>query len=461
MAEIIVGAGHGHAQIGLVARHAERAGGEVLGEGGRSTRQRHAVLRALRAGERRLDGREVEAERVGEDRVGRGRVAPHALRLAVGAHELDAVLVAAGEPQVVERGLVDGEEAAGRAVFGRHVGDRRAVGERQVGEARAVELHELADHALLAEHLRDREHEVRRGDSLAQLAVQAEADDVGDEHRDRLAEHRRLRLDAAHAPAQHAEAVDHRGVAVGAVAAVGVGVGVARIRHRPDDLREVFEVHLVADAGTRRHHAEIVERRLAPAEELVALAVALELDVHVLLQRVAARAHIHHHRVVDHQINRHQRVDALRLAAEAGDAVAHRGEIDHRGHASEILHEDARGAERHLGLALSVVREPGRERLRVGHRVGAAILEAQDILEQHLQAVGQAGHVADRPGGFRDREVVVGLAVHDELATRLEAVLPDHPHSLGVPGWLSERPLYRMQRAAGPFGRTLTGGRVC
>ena len=98
----------------------------------------------------------------------------------------------------------------------------------------------------------------------------------------------------------------------------------------PHALAEVFQVHLVADAGARRHDAEVVERVLAPAQELVALAVALEFDVDVLLQRVGPREDVDHHRVVDHQIDRHQRVHLLRVAAEPGDAVAHRGEVDHR-----------------------------------------------------------------------------------------------------------------------------------
>src|SRR3712207_7814543 len=42
----------------------------------------------------------------------------------------------------------------------------------------------------------------------------SEAEHLRDEHRHRLAEHRRLRLDAADAPAEHAEAVDHRRVRV-------------------------------------------------------------------------------------------------------------------------------------------------------------------------------------------------------------------------------------------------------
>src|SRR3954452_22378200 len=43
-------------------------------------------------------------------------------------------------------------------------------------------------------------------------AAHLEADDRGDDHRERLPEHRRLRLDPAGAPAEHAEPVDHRRV---------------------------------------------------------------------------------------------------------------------------------------------------------------------------------------------------------------------------------------------------------
>jgi hypothetical protein len=39
----------------------------------------------------------------------------------------------------------------------------------------------------------------------------------------------------------------------------------------PDGLRQVLEVDLMADAGTRRHDAEILERALRPFEERVAL----------------------------------------------------------------------------------------------------------------------------------------------------------------------------------------------
>ena len=53
-----------------------------------------------------------------------------------------------------------------------------------------------------------------------------------------------------------------------------------------DHLGQVFQVDLVDDAGGRRHDPEIVEGLLPPVQELVALAVALELQL-----GVAAAAH--------------------------------------------------------------------------------------------------------------------------------------------------------------------------
>ena len=53
--------------------------------------------------------------------------------------------------------------------------------------------------------------------------------DLRRHHVERLAEHHGLGLDAAHAPAQHAEAVDHRGVRVGADQGVREGDGLAAL----------------------------------------------------------------------------------------------------------------------------------------------------------------------------------------------------------------------------------------
>jgi len=199
-----------------------------------------------------------------------GRLVPEEVLLAVRLDERDPLLAAPRETEVVERRRVDREEAARCSVLGRHVPEGRAVGERQRADSCAEVLDELADDADVPQPLGHGEHEVGGGGSFPQLARQLEADDLRHQHRQRLAQHRGLRLDPAHAPAEHAQPVDHRRVRVGADERVWERDTVTVV----DDAREVLEVDLVADAGARRHDGEVVERLLAPAQERVTLAVA-------------------------------------------------------------------------------------------------------------------------------------------------------------------------------------------
>ena len=180
---------------------------------GRSGEQ-DPVLRPARAGDGRLDGREVELR--SSSKVGPGaRLAPQALRLGVALDEATRSGGPAGQAQVGERLVVDREERRGRPELGAHVADRRPVGQRQAGQPVAGELDERPDDAVRAEHLGDDEDEVGRGRAARQLAVEADADDVRHRLVERLAEEDRLGLDAADAVAQDAEAVDHRRVRVG------------------------------------------------------------------------------------------------------------------------------------------------------------------------------------------------------------------------------------------------------
>ena len=68
-----------------------------------------------------------------------------------------------------------GKMRAGAAEFRRHVADRGAVGERQIREAVAEELDELVDHALLAQHLGDGEHQIGGGGAGRQAAAEPES----------------------------------------------------------------------------------------------------------------------------------------------------------------------------------------------------------------------------------------------------------------------------------------------
>ena len=389
-------------------------------------REWNTVLRSLGARETRDHGREIERQRVAEDRIGRRVSAEESLRLGVRLHQRDVVLVAPAEPQILECLVIAREKAHGGAVLGAHVGDRRAVGERERRQPAAVVLDELSDDLLVAEHLRAGEYQVRGRRARRQSAVELEADDLGDEHRDGLAEHRRFGFDSADAPAKHAEAVDHRRVGVGADERIAPRRLLAALLAHKHHLTEVLEVHLVADAGSGRHHAKVGERLLPPAEKLVALEIPLVFERCVEQHRRVRTVFVDLHRMVDYQIDGLQWVDARGLATEGGDRIAHGGEIHHAGHAGEVLEEHARRAERDLAI-FGPFHVPRRHRAHIVLLHERAVLVAQQVLEQNLKRKRQASYGAAGERGERVEPIDrVVLSVDREGRPGVKAVLRWH-----------------------------------
>ena len=312
-------------------------------------------------------------------------------------------LGAARGAQVSCRLLVDAEEAHRCAVLGGHVGDRRAVHHRERRRTRAVEFNELANDLRLAKQLGDREGEVGRRHALAQGTGQVHADDVGREEIDRLAEHAGLGLDAADAPADDADAVDHRRVRVGADQGVRVddagGVG-------QDSLGEVLEVHLVDDADARGNDLEGVEGLHAPLEELIALLVAGELDVEVLGERLGVAGKVDLDRVVNDQVHRDQGLNQLGILPQLRDRRAHRGQVHEERHPGEVLQDDASDDKGDLlgagGLGL-----PGGQGLHGRLRHALAIAVAQERLKHQPDRHRQARNREPRLLQGRNRIVAV------------------------------------------------------
>ena len=138
------------------------------------------------------------------------------------------------------------------------------------------------------------------------------------------------------------------------------------------------------DADRRRHHAEVAEGLLAPAQEGVALGVAGELDIHILSQRIGRTKKVHLHGVVDDQIDRHERVDLGRVAAESLHGGPHRGEIHHAGHAREVLQHDPRRLEGDLAFG-GLGGVPRRQGPDVGFGDFITVAGPQQGLEHHPQ----------------------------------------------------------------------------
>jgi hypothetical protein len=205
-------------------------------------------------------------------------------------------------------------------------------------------------------------------------------------------------------------------------------------------LREVLQVHLVADAHVRGHHAEALERVLAPAQERVALLVALELELGVGAEGVRGAEHVHLERVVDDQVGRVARVDLRRVTAHGGERLAHGGEVHHRGHAGEVLQQHARRVEGDFGVRIRLG-VPGEHLLDVLALHHAAVLVAQQVLEQDLQREGEAGdrgvvlaHLGEAVEvvrGRADLELALALETVRHVSAVLPSVREDHPLRIG------------------------------
>jgi hypothetical protein len=113
------------------------------------------------------------------------------------------------------------------------------------------------------------------------------------------------------------------------------------------------------------------------------------------VERVLAAVVVDHHRVVDHQLHRAQRVDLGGLAAERLDGVAHRGQVDHAGHAGEVLQDHARRREVDvLGRQLAEI--GAGQGFDLGPGGGLAVFVAQQVFEQDFDRIRQSGQLVLR-----------------------------------------------------------------
>ena len=325
---------------------------------------------------------------------------PQALLLAIALHQVDVLGIAPGQPQVIQRLLIHREKSHGRAIFGRHIGDGRAVGHRHRRKSLAKKFDEFIHDAMRPKNLRDHQHQIGGRRSLRQFSVQLKSHHLRHDHVNRLAEHASLGLDAAHAPAHHAQAVDHRRVRIGAHQ--GIGKCYAVSGH--NNLREVFQIHLMNDPRLRRHDVEVVKRLLSPLEKFVPFPIALKFLLRVIRQRHVAAEIIHLHRVIDHQIDRHQRIDSSRISTSALHRGPHGGQIDHGRHAGQVLQNHPRDLKWHLA-GVRNLRIPLGQPLHIlaGHLKLISI--AQRALQQHLDRKRQLIDVGNAALGQRAQPV--------------------------------------------------------
>ncbi len=200
-----------------------------------------------------------------------------------------------------------------------------------------------------------------------------------------------------------------------------------------DNAGEVLEVDLVTDAHAGGHGAEVAEGGLAPLEEGVALAVALELEEGVRVVGARGAKLVDLDRMVDDELGRYEGIHALGIAAEGFDGVAHRAQVDDGGNAGEVLHEHACGHVSDLAawLGLGV---PVGEELDVGGGDVDAVFAAQQVFKQDLETEGKTAEIEAARGESGQAIDDVGPGARLKSGTTLEAIheKPFYPRSARI-----------------------------
>ena len=110
--------------------------------------------------------------------------------------------------------------------------------------------------------------------------------------------------------------------------------------------------------------AEMLKGILSPAQEFIALTVALKLEFGVALKSFRGREEIDLNGVVDDQIDWHLRVYPGWITTEAGERRAHGGQIYDRRDAGEVLHDHTCRLEGYIRTAFAL-RLPGSQILDI------------------------------------------------------------------------------------------------
>ena len=188
-----------------------------------------------------------------------------------------------------------------------------------------------------------------------------------------------------------------------------------------------------------RHHPEVVEGPLGELEQLVALPVALELQLDVELERPRRAVGVDLDRVVDDQVAGHDRVDPVGVAAHAGHRVAHGGQVHHARHAGEVLEHHPGRHERDLAAA-AAVRAPAGQVPHVGFGHEAAAGVAQRVLQQDADGEGEAVEVGEAlPGELGQAVDDRGLVAEARGGTGAERIGGVSRHGQS---WLMSGPIY-------------------
>ena len=138
------------------------------------------------------------------------------------------------------------------------------------------------------------------------------------------------------------------------------------------------------DAVAGWDDAQVLELRHRPAHHAVSLTVPFELRFQVVREGVRGSRTIDTDRVVDHHLDRHDRIDATGIQSARDHRVAHGSQVDQQRHTGRIRHQHPNRMERELARQ-RITRRPARQGGDIVTRYGDTVFVTQEVFQKHLQ----------------------------------------------------------------------------
>src|SRR5699024_6804562 len=180
-------------------------------------------------------------------------------------------------------------------------------------------------------------------------------------------------------PSNMSKSIFHGGVGV----STNTGIWVCQAVVVEDYAGQVLNVYLVNNAGSWRNNLEVGEVLCTPTQELVALFVALVLNLNVLLQSISGTECLSNDRVVNNHLSWVQWVDLIWGTAQSRYSLTHGCQVDNTWDTSEVLHKNTSWGELDFSIRLSLW-IPVRQSLDVLFGYVLTVFGAKQVLRQDL-----------------------------------------------------------------------------
>ena len=103
---------------------------------------------------------------------------------------------------------------------------------------------------------------------------------------------------------------------------------------------KIFQIHLVHDTNTRWNDPECIKGLHTPFNKLITLVITLKLNLHIETEGLLITVMINLYRMINHQVNRHQRLDHIWILTHALCHTTHCRKIHQERDARKILQND-------------------------------------------------------------------------------------------------------------------------